>query len=877
MRVADGAGCPVLSVESVAGRPVTAAQPGGPAANIFRVQWHQLPDLVPAAGGQPLITAWEDLIPGGTPPGPVLLRCPVPAAGDDIPAAVRAATAGVLAAVQHFLATPALAATQLIVTTRDAQPVTPGDDLNLAHAPVWGLVRAAQAENPDRITILDTDTDTGTDAGAVPALGHLARLLAAGEPEAALRGGHLYVPRLARYSPAADIPGPGRLAPAAPDPGGTILITGGTGGLGALIARHLITRHHATRLHLISRRGPDAPGAGQLRADLAALGADITITACDASQAGDLARVLAAIPPGHPLTAVIHTAGTMDNGLVTALTPASLGITLAPKADAAWHLHELTRHHDLSAFVMLSSAAGLVMPAGLANYAAANTFLDALAHHRHARGLPATALSYGLIDTATGLNQATGDSSQRMTHQGLPPLTTDQALTAIDTALTTTHPHLVPLNIHTPTLRAQPHNTLPPLLRTLIPNYRRAVDDSAMASRSRLRRLAGLSPAEQDSLLEDLVRQLSAPLLGHSSPSAVDPERDFLESGFDSLTAMELRNQLNNATGLRLPPMAVFDNKSPAALARFVRAELTARLNAEADQSAGSDEAMEPAREPQTLSALFREAVNSGTIKKSFAMLSAVADVRPNFTSLADLDQVPVPVKLADGPNPPRLICIGSPMATGSPYQLARMASYFRGVRQVLALPLPGFAAGEMLPATMEATIDALTASTLQAADGEPFVMLGYSAGGIFARVITRQLQQEHGVSPDGLVMLDSYRAETDGDEGETNRGLVMAMLEHESAAGGFDVARLSAMGRYVNIVPKLVPGTVDTRVLFIQCTAPFGSDGGQADEVGTDWRAQPWDADAMVTTVAGNHFSILNTDAALPAQAIAEWIESWA
>jgi thioesterase domain-containing protein/aryl carrier-like protein len=397
-----------------------------------------------------------------------------------------------------------------------------------------------------------------------------------------------------------------------------------------------------------------------------------------------------------------------------------------------------------------------------------------------------------------------------------------------------------------------------------------------MASRSLLRRLAGLSPVEQDELLEGLVQQLSASLLGHGSPSAIDPGRDFLETGFDSLTAMELRNQLNNAAGLRLPPMAVFDNKNPATLARFVRAELTARLDADADHAPDSKQATEPPREPQTLSALFREAVNSGTIKKSFAMLAAVADVRPNFTSIADLDQVPVPVKLADGPNTPRLICIGSPMATGSPYQLARMASYFRGVRAVLALPLPGFTAGEMLPATPEATIEALTASALQAADGEPFVMVGYSAGGIFARVIARQIQQDYGVSPAGLVMLDSYRAEADGDDGESNRGLVMAMLEHESAAGGFDVARLSAMGHYVNIVPKLVPGTVDARVLFIQCTAPFGPSNGDAAQADTGWRAQPWDADATVTTIAANHFSILNTDAELPAQAIAKWLESW-
>ncbi|WP_159047072.1 beta-ketoacyl reductase, partial [Streptomyces pactum] len=187
------------------------------------------------------------------------------------------------------------------------------------------------------------------------------------------------------------------------DPNGTALITGGTGTLGALLARHLVHHHHVTHLHLTSRRGPDAPGARQLHDELTRAGAHITLTACDTTDPAELANLLATIPREHPLTTVIHTAGTLDDATTTNLTDTQLHTVLRPKIDTATHLHHLTLDHPVTTFVLYSSAAGQLGTAGQANYAAANTYLDALAHHRHAHGQPATSLAWGLWNTRSGM------------------------------------------------------------------------------------------------------------------------------------------------------------------------------------------------------------------------------------------------------------------------------------------------------------------------------------------------------------------------------------------------------------------------------------------------------------------------------------------
>ncbi|WP_189902976.1 type I polyketide synthase, partial [Streptomyces spiralis] len=424
-----------------------------------------------------------------------------------------------------------------------------------------GLVRAAQAENPGRFVLVDTDGDL---AGAV----------ASGEPEVAVRGGRVLVPRLTRTTASDDV--------VTWDPDGTVLITGGTGGLGALVARHLVVEHGVRHLVLTSRRGPDAPGAVELRDELQQLGATVTLVACDVADRESLAALLAGIGSEHPLRAVVHVAGAADNGVMGALTPERMRGVLGPKADAAWYLHELTRNLDLSAFVMFSSAGGLVLAAGQGNYAAANVFLDGLAAHRRAAGLPATAMAFGLWGVNTGMTRMLDLAEQRMAAQGLPALPSDLGLALFDASLRSGLPALVPLRIDTGVLRGRGEE-IPPLLRGLVRvPVRRAAARSGAGAEGLAARLAGLAEDERAAVLLDLVRGQVAAVLGHASSDAVEAERAFSELGFDSLAAVELRNQLGAATGLRLPATLIFDYPSAQAVAEHIAGELAGTVSAPA-------------------------------------------------------------------------------------------------------------------------------------------------------------------------------------------------------------------------------------------------------------------------------------------------------
>ncbi|HEY8980979.1 MAG TPA: SDR family NAD(P)-dependent oxidoreductase [Streptomyces sp.] len=368
--------------------------------------------------------------------------------------------------------------------------------------------------------------------------------------------------------------------PAPLDPDGTVVVTGATGTLGAHVARHLVTEHGARHLLLAGRRGPDAPGAAELAAELTGLGAQVTTVACDIADPAAADALFAGIPAGHPVTAVVHSAGVLDDAVLTRMTAEQVERVLRPKSDAAWNLHRLTRDLDLSAFVLFSSLAGTMGNAGQANYAAANTFLDGLAHHRHASGLPATSLGWGLWAEASGMTGHLDEADlARMARLGLAPLTTPQGLSLLDRALDACEPALLPVPLDVRALRASADaGTLPPLLRGLVRTPVRRVaatgDTSVPAPRPWAQLLAGLSPDEQRQRLLDLVRTQVAAVLGHATPDAVTANRAFKQIGFDSLTAVELRNRLNAATGLRLPTTAVFDFPTPSVLAERLRADL---------------------------------------------------------------------------------------------------------------------------------------------------------------------------------------------------------------------------------------------------------------------------------------------------------------
>ena len=551
----DGAGRPVAVVDRLDFLPVSAEQLSAPAdAGVpLDIAWHPGPALV--ATGGPLPALGTD-----TADDVLLLDCRTDGAGD-LPAAVRETTGRALAGLRTFLTEPEFADRRLVVLTRQAVATGPGAAPDLRQAPVWGLTRAAQAEHPGRITLIDTDDSAGSAAV-------LAAAATAGEPESALRDGRSLIPRLHPIQPA-----PAR-AGRPLDPSGTVLVTGGTGGVGAALATHLAAEHGARHLLLVSRSGPDSPAATDLAATIGALGAEVHFAACDVTDRAALARLIAGIPAERPLTGIVHAAGVGDNGLVDALTPAQLHRTLASKADSAWFLHELTAGLDLAMFVMVSSIGGLVSAAGQGGYAAANTFLDALAQVRAAHSLPAQSQSFGMW-SGVGLSRTLSDADiARVARQGLPALTTAQALRLFDAALADGRPHLATVRLDERALTGRTED-VPALLRRRQPSRPARVKAGEPAAGPSLRtELAALTGIEQDTRLSQLIRTHAAVVLGHDGADSIDPARGFLDLGFDSLSALELRSRLADLTGLRLPPTLLFDYPSVAVLSGHLRRQL---------------------------------------------------------------------------------------------------------------------------------------------------------------------------------------------------------------------------------------------------------------------------------------------------------------
>ncbi|MCF0083114.1 SDR family NAD(P)-dependent oxidoreductase [Streptomyces lomondensis] len=504
----------------------------------------------------------------------VVCYAPAPGTGDGLAASVRDTAHAVLATVQEWLADERYGDALLVVVTRGAVAAGDGDGpVDLAGAAAWGLVRSAQSENPGRLLLVDLDDTAESHATPADALtGILAEILAGGEPQVAVREGRVLVPRLARPAP--------QDAPEEPESAserhGTVLVTGATGALGALVARHLVARHGVRSLVLTSRSGAKAPGAAELAAELTRAGAEVVLAACDVADRDALAAVLGSIPEERPLTGVVHAAGVVDDGVVSSLTADRLDVVLRPKVDAAVHLHELTEHLDLSMFVLFSSVAGTFGSLGQGNYAAANAFLDALAQHRAGRGLAATSLAWGPWGIADGMvgRLHDGDTS-RMSRSGVVPLTSDEGLELFDAALALDRPALLPVHLDLAVLRAQAGvGALAGVFRGLVRTSSRRRAGALAGSVKLLQRLAGLSRAERGKALLDLVRGQAAAVLGHSGVEGVGVARPFKDLGFDSLTAVELRNRLDRATGLRLPATLIFDYPTPEALADYVLGEV---------------------------------------------------------------------------------------------------------------------------------------------------------------------------------------------------------------------------------------------------------------------------------------------------------------
>jgi polyene macrolide polyketide synthase len=544
LTIADEQGSPVASIGALHSRPVPAQQLGGVALGVsrslFEVEWVETVGVGVSSGSPEVewVVLDDDALVGGVLEG------------------VRERVGVALELLQGS------SGSSLALVTERAVLASPGDGApDLAGAAVWGLVRSAQLESPRRFLLVDVDGERES-WDALP--GALETAVALDEPQLAIRGGRVLVPRLARV----DDEGASSLGDGGSFFGGdgTVLVTGGTGGLGAVLARHLVCEHGVRHLLLVGRRGSDAPGVVELETELSGFGASVSVAACDVSDREELKALLSSVAVEHPLRGVVHAAGVLDDGVIDSLTAERLDRVLAPKVDGAWHLHELTAGLGLDAFVLFSSVAGILGSPGQGNYAAANAFLDGLAEHRRALGLPGVSLAWGAWEDS-GMTSRLGEVDRaRMARGGVRAFSTEQGLDLFDVAHAADRAVMVPVSLDRATLRTQARaGALPALLRGIVPTPVRRAENATSGSLSRL--LGDASGPERRRLVLELVRAETAGVLGHDSAEAIEPRRSFKELGFSSLAAVELRNRLDALTGLRLSATLAFDYPNPTALA----------------------------------------------------------------------------------------------------------------------------------------------------------------------------------------------------------------------------------------------------------------------------------------------------------------------
>ncbi len=868
LRVTDGDGRAVLTVGTLTMRTASFDSLRPATDSLYRIEW----DTLDGAAGIPGYGLWDRLgpddprlIPADTPEAAgevagldaVLLACP-PAA-DTTAASVHASTTAVLRHLRAWLERPADSTPPLVVLTRGATGL--GDEpLDVAGAAVHGLVRSVQREYPGRIVLVDSDDPAAT-ADLLPTL------LADDEPEAALRAGRILVPRLRQAPPPTD----GDRDPAF-DGSGTVLITGGV--LGGVIAQHLVHEHGVRHLLLLSRRGPAAPGVGELIAELTAAGAQVIAEPCDVTDRAALDAVLAGVPAEHPVTAVVHTAGVIDDALFADVTPQRLGGVLAPKVDGIWNLHEATQGLPLRAFVVCTSAAGLFGGHGQAAHGAANGAVDALMSVRQRAGLPGTSLAWGPWEQRGGPAEALADVNGT-TRGGVLPLTAASGTALFDAAMNRTDPALAPVALD---LAAFSDAPVPQLLRALARNADAdtTTDAGTTTVDPQLReRLATANSDEQLDILLEAVRTHSAHVLGHVDATVVGADDVFLSVGFDSLTALELRHRLAAVTGLNLSPAVVLSSGTPAKLAELVRTEWA--LTAATERPAAIQPGIQPAApapaasDGDPVSTLFRQLTRHGKPDEAIDLLKNASALRTEFrdaAQLRDSAQPPQLLRVAVHDDAPELVCFGSLVALGGGHQYARFLAPFRGTYGASAVFAPGFTPGQLVPASMAALLE-YQAEEIVARLGKDrrLVLLGSSSGGIAAHGVAAELEKR-GIRPAGVVLLDTYLA-TDKATTRFNSALLGGMFDREEQAVPMDGARLTAMGKYFRILDAYRPPTVAAPTLLVRASSPPGE---AAPSFG-DWQSR-WPGATTVVDVPGDHFSMLEQHAGTTGDAVSAWLD---
>ncbi|RSM69615.1 DNA-binding protein [Actinoplanes sp. ATCC 53533] len=836
--VTDRFGRPVVTIDSLVTRKIDIQDAAGSAArrSLHRLGW--IP--APATLGETPYEIFRAAAPdAGTP-------------GGDAPARARAMLGSTLARLTDWLVADRPG--RLVVVTERAT----GADPDPAAAAVWGLAGSAQAEHPGRFTVVDL-------CGAPASEAALPRAAALAEPRVAVREGTVLAPRLA-------LAGPADASPPAFDPAGTVLITGGTGALGAILARHLVAEYGVRTLVLASRTGTVPTWVSELDAE-------ITVTARDV---GDRAAVDALVAScGPALTAVFHLAGVLDDGVLAAMTPERIATVLAPKADAAWHLHEATEGLNLAAFVLYSSASGVLGRPGQANYAAANAFMDAVAAHRAARGLPAQSLAWGLWEADDGgmsSQPAAGPARRGLTGDGIRALAAGHGTELLDRALRTAEPLLVPIAIDVPAA------TAPPILSGLAPARPEPATEAAPAPGAAApgaaaelsgwrETLAKLPADDRIGVLSTLIHIEIAAVLGFADAAALDPGRHFTELGFDSLAAVQLRNRLSAFTGVRLKATIALEHPTLADLTAHVYAALAETLPAAEDGPAAGIDAPRHSEQPaavgERFTAIYHRVIREQGAPAAMALRYLASYGLPTFGAEDRARHALAPVRLAAGERDrPILMFIPGYLALHDPTP-AGLGRALDGGYDLHMLAHPGFGDRRDIPDGVP-TLVRLHADTVRALAGDrPFVLIGDSAGGEVAHAVATHLTAE-GTPPRGVILIDSHH----GAEGrDDQRALALVTVDRNRPAelfdGFFSDAVMIAGGAYVRIFEGWVPEPTGLPTLLLRAAPTREMLEIDPDR---DWRPH-WPLPHDVVDVPGDHYTTLNADVATTAAAIQSWL----
>ncbi|WP_419998930.1 SDR family NAD(P)-dependent oxidoreductase [Streptomyces boninensis] len=780
-----------------------------------------------------------------------------------VPGGVVGVTGVVQAVVDAGLEVPVWA------VTRGGVAVGEGEAPSVAQAQVWALGQTVGLELPKvwgglvDLPAGCEELDAGLGAGLVSVLGSGA----GGEDQVALRPAGVFGRRLVHAD---------KDDGAETDafvPSGAVLVTGGTGLIGGRTAR-LFAERGVSRVVLASRSGPGAAGAAELAGELAGLGCGVEVVSCDVSARESVGGLLDWIDgSGVGLSSVVHSAGVEHGAPVVELSVEALAAASAVKVAGAMHLHELTleRNTELDAFVVFSSGAAAWGSGLLAGYAAANGALEALVEQRRGAGLAGTAIAWGLWG---GGGMGAGDGGEWVSGYGVRPMAPERGIQGLAEALDENHDRLVVADVDWDRfLETYTLHRPSPLLSSLPEATPDQPDDTQPGTHTtpetaalRGRFASAPSVLEQETILLEVVREHAAAVLGHDEPTAVQPDVTFLEQGFNSLSAVDVRNRLAQVTGLRLTGPLIFEHPTPTETAAHLREQLAAAA------AAGTGQTSAPAA-AQSLTPLYVRAHSSGRGADVMRMITSLAAFRPSFASPAELGAIPPLVPLTRGPVDaanPLLICLPSFGATADAQEFARLAHAFRGERRIVATSVPGYGPDEPLAAGPDALLDLYAETVLAAPEAAagPFVLIGYSSGGLTAHALATRLA-DRGRPPAGLVLLDTFTPEMAGVPDELLADLPAAVLANNgdgtgaSGVGGDDW--LTAFAHYYAFDWRdQLPHAGPLPTLLVR-----HADGPDAGEGGA------WAFSDAVTPVSvpGDHFSMIGSQAETTAQAVETWL----